>query len=184
VSVAQASDRNGQQVAGKTGTSDNNKSAWFTGYTPNLVTSVGLFGEAPKDRKDSAGKTVKQGAQVSLKGAAGGGRVNGGGFPAQIWAAYTFNAMGGVTAFDLNTTQGAAMEPTPSDTPSRTPSETPSETPTTQKPTTRPPTSSSPPTETSQSPVAPTTTPPLTPSQTPTGGSSTGPFEPDDQQQQ
>ncbi|MFE5137496.1 transglycosylase domain-containing protein [Streptomyces fagopyri] len=184
VSVAQASDRNGQQVAGKTGTSDNNKSAWFTGYTPNLVTSVGLFGEAPKDRKDSAGKTVKQGAQVSLKGAAGGGRVNGGGFPAQIWAAYTFNAMGGVTAFDLDTTQGAAMEPTPSDTPSQTPSETPSETPTTQKPTTRPPTSSSPPTETSQSPVAPTTTPPPTPSQTPTGGSSTGPFEPDDQQQQ
>ena len=34
-----------QDVAGKTGTSDDNKSAWFTGYTPKLVTSVGLFGE-------------------------------------------------------------------------------------------------------------------------------------------
>ncbi|GAA3220435.1 transglycosylase domain-containing protein [Streptomyces thermocoprophilus] len=40
--------RNGQKVAGKTGTSDNNKSAWFTGYTPDLVTSVGLFGEDAK----------------------------------------------------------------------------------------------------------------------------------------
>src|SRR5262249_31397908 len=34
-----------QEVAGKTGTSDDNKSAWFTGFTPRLVTSVGLFGE-------------------------------------------------------------------------------------------------------------------------------------------
>ncbi|MFJ5269070.1 transglycosylase domain-containing protein [Streptomyces sp. NPDC088358] len=182
VSVAQASDRDGQQVAGKTGTSDNNKSAWFTGYTPNLVTSVGLFGEVPKDRKDSSGKTVKQGTQVSLKGAAGGGRVNGGGFPAQIWAAYTFNAMGRVTAFDLNTTQGAAMEPTPSDTPSQTPSETPSQTPTTEKPTTQPPTTSSPPTRTSEPPTAPTTTAPVSPSGTPTGENSTDPFDPEDQQ--
>ncbi len=71
VSVAQAVYRNGQQVAGKTGTSDNNKSAWFTGYTPNLVTSVGLFGEVPKDRKDSGGKVVKQGTQVSLEGRRG-----------------------------------------------------------------------------------------------------------------
>ncbi|GAA3047279.1 hypothetical protein GCM10020000_29220 [Streptomyces olivoverticillatus] len=36
------------QVAGKTGTSDDDKSAWFTGYTPDLITSVGLFGEAPR----------------------------------------------------------------------------------------------------------------------------------------
>jgi membrane peptidoglycan carboxypeptidase len=48
----------GQEVAGKTGTSDENKSAWFTGYTPHLVTSVGLFGEAAKDRKTSDGKVI------------------------------------------------------------------------------------------------------------------------------
>ncbi len=51
VSVAQAKNRKGQQVAGKTGTSDENKSAWFTGYTPGLVTSVGLFGEDTKARQ-------------------------------------------------------------------------------------------------------------------------------------
>ncbi len=49
-SVANNPLRDGQQVAGKTGTSDENKSAWFTGYTPDLVTSVGLFGEDPKTK--------------------------------------------------------------------------------------------------------------------------------------
>jgi membrane peptidoglycan carboxypeptidase len=162
LSVAQAVDRNGQQVAGKTGTSDNNKSAWFTGYTPNLVTSVGLFGEVPKDRKNTAGKVIKQGTQVSLRGAAGGGRVNGGGFPAQIWAAYTFNAMGGVTTFDLDTTQGAAMAPSTTPTISETPSETPSQTPTTEPPTSETPTTSAPPTPTSEPPTTPATTPATT----------------------
>ena len=49
-----------QPVAGKTGTSDENKSAWFTGYTPDLVTSVGLFGEASKDTKTADGKVIKR----------------------------------------------------------------------------------------------------------------------------
>ncbi|WP_405887845.1 penicillin-binding protein [Streptomyces sp. NBC_01136] len=187
VSVAQAVDRNDQQVAGKTGTSDNNKSAWFTGYTPNLVTSVGLFGEVPKDRKETSGTVVKRGTQVSLKGAAGGGRVNGGGFPAQIWAAYTFNAMGQVTDFALDTTQGAAMEPTQTPTISETPSETPSQTPTTEEPTTEPPTSQAPTTPTSEpatTPTTPTTTEPATtPAQTPTDEiTQVDPFNPNNQQ--
>ncbi|MFC9641868.1 transglycosylase domain-containing protein [Streptomyces mirabilis] len=185
VSVAQAVDRNGQQVAGKTGTSDNNKSAWFTGYTPNLVTSVGLFGEVPKDRKDSGGTVVKQGTQVSLKGAAGGGRVNGGGFPAQIWAAYTFNAMGGVSTFELDTTQGAAMQPTTTPTISDTPTETPSQTPTTEPPTTpatTPPTTPAG-TPTSEPPTTPATTPPTTPAGTPTDQiTPQDPFNPNNQQ--
>jgi penicillin-binding protein 1A len=151
-SVADNAARNGQQVAGKTGTSDNNKSAWFTGYTPDLVTSVGLFGEDSKSHD-----------QVTLKGATGlipgSGRINGGGFPAKIWAAYTF----GVTKkskFDLETTQGAAVEPTqtPSvtESASESPSETPSETPTSEAPT------SEAPSET------PSESPSETPSQTPT----------------
>nr|MDT0525562.1 penicillin-binding transpeptidase domain-containing protein [Streptomyces sp. DSM 41633] len=32
------------QAAGKTGTSEENKSAWFAGYTPELTTVVALFG--------------------------------------------------------------------------------------------------------------------------------------------
>ncbi|WP_406355097.1 transglycosylase domain-containing protein [Streptomyces sp. NBC_00658] len=178
-SVAQAPDRKGQQVAGKTGTSDDNKSAWFTGYTPNLVTSVGLFGEGAVGTKEA-------GKQVTLKGAAGGGRVNGGGFPAQIWADFTFGAMGKVTKFDLDTTQGAAVAPTASPSITQSPSTTPSSTPTTQKPTTKPPASSSAPATPSDEPTtsAPATTEPAT---TPTATSSDDeglpedPLDPDSQ---
>ncbi|MBL1117319.1 transglycosylase domain-containing protein [Streptomyces sp. 110] len=101
--TGQAVRQQGQAVAGKTGTSDDNKSAWFSGYTPDLVTSVGMFGEL---------KGV--GKQVSLKGTAGGGRVNGGDFPARIWAAYTQSALKGDKAskFDLDTDMGAAVKPT------------------------------------------------------------------------
>ncbi|MEU9285301.1 transglycosylase domain-containing protein [Streptomyces sp. NPDC048275] len=191
VSVAQAVDRNEQQVAGKTGTSDNNKSAWFTGYTPNLVTSVGLFGEVPKDRKTSSGTVVKRGTQVSLKGTAGGGRVNGGGFPAQIWAAYTFNAMGKVTDFDLDTTQGAAMEPTQTPTFTPTQSETPTETPSfEEEPTSEPPTSEVPTTPTSEPAPTESATESATPTETPSdedgdgdGGGDDDPFDPDSLQQ-
>ncbi|MEU6364498.1 transglycosylase domain-containing protein [Streptomyces sp. NPDC046931] len=159
-SVRENPARRGQQVAGKTGTSDNNKSAWFTGYTPDLVTSVGLFGES-----------AKNGAQVGLTGATGripgSGRINGGGYPAQIWAAYTFEAMGEVSRFDLETTQGAAVQPSVTPTLSQSPTSTPSSTPTTQKPTSQPPTSSAPPTP-SQSPTqTPTTNAPSTPATTP-----------------
>ncbi|MFF5182504.1 transglycosylase domain-containing protein [Streptomyces sp. NPDC000345] len=156
--------RKGQKVAGKTGTSDNNKSAWFTGYTPDLVTSVGLFGE-----------DAKSGAQVTLTGATTGlttvaGRINGGGFPAQIWAAYTFGVSTKVTKFDLETDQGAAVQtaspsptaaPSPSETPSETPTtpSTPTNTPTTSEPTTSEPTTSEP---TTNEPTGGTTTPPST----------------------
>ncbi|MGW3669163.1 transglycosylase domain-containing protein [Streptomyces sp. NPDC005141] len=176
VSVRDNPNRNGQQVAGKTGTSDNNKSAWFTGYTPNLVTSVLLFGEDAKNHN-----------QVSMKGATGlyaeGGRVNGGGYPAQIWAAYTFRAMGGkVTKFDLNTTSGAAVEPTDLPTVTETPSDTPSSTPTTEEPSSEPPTSSSPPTPTDEpTTTEPTTTSPSTPTGTPTDGIPDNPFDQDTQ---
>ncbi|MGI5470628.1 transglycosylase domain-containing protein [Streptomyces sp. CA-132043] len=139
-------------IAGKTGTSDDNKSAWFVGYTPRLVTAVGLFGEdadAPHP-------------QVTLKGAGGGGRVNGGGYPAEIWAAYTQNALGGdLTArFDLDTDMGAGVAPPPSPTPTETeesesPSPSPSETSESPSPSVSPSPSES---ETSESP-SPSTSP-------------------------
>ncbi|CAL9450168.1 transglycosylase domain-containing protein [Streptomyces sp. Tu 3180] len=139
--------RDGQQVAGKTGTSDDNLSAWFTGFTPDLVTSVGLFGEDDKPPHK----------QVEMYGAGGEPRVNGGGFPARIWAAYTFGVMEETSEFDLETKQGAAVEPSSTPSPSQSPSQTPSEEPTTEEPTTEPP---------SQTPSRTPTTEP--PSQTPT----------------
>ncbi|WP_405562616.1 transglycosylase domain-containing protein [Streptomyces sp. NBC_01180] len=124
--------RKSQPVAGKTGTSDNNKSAWFTGYTPDLVTSVGMFGEAAKPRVEN-GKKIQQGAQVTISGAAGSGtRVNGGGFPAEIWAAYTFGLDMKPSKFSLDTDQGAAMAPTtppPSTPPPSSPASPPPSTP-------------------------------------------------------
>ena len=143
-SVQQNPARDGRKVAGKTGTSDDNKSAWFTGYTPDLVTSVGLFGEDYKTK-----------AQAKMYGVGGEPRVNGGGFPAEIWAEYTFGVAGKNTKFDLDTDQGAAVQPTWTPSPSASPSDTPSSTPTTQKPSETP----------SQTP---TTTPPTTPQNTPT----------------
>ncbi|MBD0745289.1 transglycosylase domain-containing protein [Streptomyces sp. CBMA152] len=164
-SVRDAPNRDGQPVAGKTGTSDDNKSAWFTGYTPSLVTSVGLWGEAAGPRTikvDGKDVTVGKGSQVPLTDAAGtDGRVNGGGLPAKIWSAYTFDAVGSDDSkFDLNTDQGAAVQPdevVPSNTPSHTPSNTPSHTP-------------------SKDPTkSPTHSPTHTPTKSPTtGGTSTG----------
>ncbi|MFD4788746.1 transglycosylase domain-containing protein [Streptomyces sp. NPDC058459] len=174
-SVADNPLRAGQQVAGKTGTSDCDRSAWFTGYTPDLVTSVGLFGEAHKaGRTGCEGEKVKKFAHVSLKGAMGGGRVNGGGPPARIWAAYTFGVTGRAE-FDLDTTQGAAVAPPPPPTPSETPSQTPSQTPSSEPPTPAAPSKT--PTQTpsdTPSPTAPTQTPTQTPTtEPPTGGTTT-----------
>ncbi|MEV8123107.1 transglycosylase domain-containing protein [Streptomyces sp. NPDC085944] len=157
--------RDGQQVAGKTGTSDNNRSAWFTGFTPNLVTSVGLFGEDPKTHD-----------HVPMYRAAGVDyRVNGGGPPAEIWAAYTFGVMEKVTKFDLETKQGAAVKPSKSPTTSESPSESPSEEETTQAP----PPSDDPTTEAPPSDDPTTEEPPESPTQSPSNSASSGETPPD-----
>jgi membrane peptidoglycan carboxypeptidase len=63
----------GRPSAGKTGTTTDNASAWFNGYTPQLATSVALF---------------KDDATQSLNGLGGVPSVTGGTFPASIWALY------------------------------------------------------------------------------------------------
>ncbi|GAA2551627.1 MULTISPECIES: transglycosylase domain-containing protein [Streptomyces] len=150
--------RDGQQVAGKTGTSDDNKSAWFAGFTPDLVTTVGLFGEDDKPPHK----------QVKMYGAGGEPRVNGGGFPAQIWAAYTFGVMEETSRFDLETSQGAAVKPSWTPSATQSPSRTPSQEPTTEEPTTEPPSRTPSQTPTTQPPSqTPTTQPPTQPPTTP-----------------
>ncbi|MER6192655.1 transglycosylase domain-containing protein [Streptomyces cyaneofuscatus] len=162
-----AANTSAYQAAGKTGTSEENKSAWFAGYTPELTTVVALFGEGDGGRK-----------QVSLTGTANSGRANGGGFPARIWADYTLGALGGGSdaRFDLQDVERGEVpppptpsktpskEPTPSEepTPSKTPSEKPSETPTSEPPPSSPPTPSTPPTITPPT-VPPTKSPELPP---------------------
>ncbi|WP_282696978.1 transglycosylase domain-containing protein [Streptomyces sp. CC208A] len=157
------------QAAGKTGTSENNRSAWFVGYTPELVTAVALFGE------DTSGKIAQQ---VTLTNAINPGRANGGRVPAKIWGAYTERALNGGSdaEFDLEVeggSGGGGAEPTgtsSSPTPSEEPSEEPTETPTTPPATTGtipPP----PPTSTATTPPMPTqdtTTVPPPPTEEPT----------------
>ena len=76
----------GRPAAGKTGTSQQNASAWFTGYTPQLATSIAFF------RDD---------ATQSLNGIGGLTSVTGGSFPARIWNAYMKAALKGEPKLDF-----------------------------------------------------------------------------------
>ncbi len=106
-------------VAGKTGTTDDSKSVWFAGYTPELVTVVGLFGQEPGSGK-----------QVSLDGVGGTGSAAGGKYPAQIWTAYMKSALAGqpVTDFAGPTRAPAASAPSGTPSGSASPSQSPSAT--------------------------------------------------------
>ncbi|MEY9993939.1 penicillin-binding protein 1A [Streptomyces sp. V4I8] len=173
--VANNPEHEGQKVAGKTGTSDDNKSAWFTGYTPDLVTSVGLFGEDDKSPHP----------QVKMYGAGGEPRVNGGGFPAEIWAAYMFGVTDPDARFDLNTDQGAAVQPTWTPTPTQEPTtQEPTEEPTTQEPTETPTTEEPTETPTTEPPTEePTTEPaPTAPTDEPTDDITVDPVRPGNEQ--
>ena len=70
-------------VAGKTGTTTDNASAWFNGYTPEFATTVAMF------RDD---------ATQSLNGIGGNYTFTGGTFPAQVWNSYTKLAQKGMPA--------------------------------------------------------------------------------------
>jgi membrane peptidoglycan carboxypeptidase len=65
-------------IAGKTGTSQDNASAWFTGYSPDLATSVAFFRDTPEQQ---------------LTGIGGLNSITGGTFPARIWSAYMKRAL-------------------------------------------------------------------------------------------
>ncbi|MEU4348725.1 transglycosylase domain-containing protein [Streptomyces sp. NPDC023838] len=97
--AAQAS---GRTAAGKTGTAEDDKAAWFAGYTPDLATVVAVMGQDP----DTA-------AQKPLYGALGLPRMNGGGPPAQAWAQYTAAALKSAEPqdFDLQLQEGASVPP-------------------------------------------------------------------------
>jgi membrane peptidoglycan carboxypeptidase len=66
----------GRPAAGKTGTTDGNKTAWFAGYTPQLSAAVLLA------KEDSAG------VPISMAGTGGLATVTGGSFPAAIWTEF------------------------------------------------------------------------------------------------
>jgi len=69
----------GRPAAGKTGTTQENRDAWFVGYTPQLATAVWMgYPEGAKAMNNVHGK-----------------QVTGGSFPAQIWARFMKAALSG-----------------------------------------------------------------------------------------
>ncbi|WP_261988585.1 transglycosylase domain-containing protein [Streptomyces sp. wa22] len=78
----------GRDVAGKTGTTDGNKSAWFVGYTPQLSTAVSMF------RMDDD-ETQKNREFLEMYGTGGEKSIHGASFPAQIWHNYMAEAVKG-----------------------------------------------------------------------------------------
>nr|WP_229698316.1 transglycosylase domain-containing protein [Wenjunlia tyrosinilytica] len=120
----------GRPAAGKTGTTDKNKSAWFVGYTPQLSTAVTMFREDPKKHK-----------LLSMNGVGGKDSIHGGDLPTEVWTEYMRAALEGRTAQDFpsatdlgEVTDGLGVpKPTPSAPPSST-SPTPSDTPSSPSP--------------------------------------------------
>ncbi|MEU3482245.1 transglycosylase domain-containing protein [Streptomyces sp. NPDC033754] len=141
----------GRAVAGKTGTTDGNKSAWFVGYTPQLSTAIDMFrfddDESKKNREFE-----------EMYGTGGKDTIHGSSFPSQIWNDYMTEAVADMPDVKFPEPEklddakpvfgGGATSPTPSPTPTPTPTET-TAAPTTTAPTTTP-------------PATPTTTPPTT----------------------
>ncbi|TDC63326.1 penicillin-binding protein [Actinomadura sp. GC306] len=70
-------------VAGKTGTTDENKSAWFVGYTPELATASAMW------RQD------KKGNRLSLIGVGNYSQVYGGTVPADLFKKFMTKALEG-----------------------------------------------------------------------------------------
>ncbi|MFF2351930.1 transglycosylase domain-containing protein [Kitasatospora sp. NPDC058115] len=84
----------GRPVAGKTGTTDENKSAWWVGYTPQLSTSVAMW------REDSAHP-----GRLSLNGTGGKDSVHGGDVPADVFTRYMKAALANEKKMDFPTPQ-------------------------------------------------------------------------------
>ena len=109
----------GRPAAGKTGTSEQNASAWFSGYTPQLAASVAFF-------RDNASQT--------LNGIGGLNSVTGGTFPAKVWTAFIKVALmgqpklafpkpvyiGGKKAIEMTPPTFVVKKPTPTPTPTST----------------------------------------------------------------
>ncbi|CAL9514525.1 Biosynthetic peptidoglycan transglycosylase [Streptomyces sp. enrichment culture] len=137
----------GREVAGKTGTTDGNKSAWFVGYTPQLSTAISMF-RYPDD------ESIKNRQFLEMFGTGGQKKIHGASFPSEIWADYMEDALEGKAPEKFPTPEpiGEIVNDIPTQSPSPTPTETEEET-----------TPSAPPT-----PTETVTTPP--PTETPTCG--------------
>jgi membrane peptidoglycan carboxypeptidase len=138
----------GRPSAGKTGTTDQNTNAWFTGFTPQLCTSVWIGNVDPEQTIEGSGV----------------GEVFGGTLPAEIWQqmmnatlatqpALPFPPAANIGTPTTGPTQSSNPSPTATATVTVTPTITPTVTPTI-------------------TPTTPSATPTVTPSVTPSTSAS------------
>lgn len=134
----------GRPVAGKTGTSEENKSKWFSGFVPQLATSVVIF------KPDEKGNPTTLSKAESAD-------VNGATVPANIWLDFMKPTLEGVEVLPFPDRAGVGDDKV------KTPTTT--VPPTTQAPTTTAPTTQLPPGQT-KDPGKPTKTQDPTPTDT------------------
>ncbi|MFG3439301.1 hypothetical protein ACGF0J_18830, partial [Nonomuraea sp. NPDC047897] len=132
--------------AGKTGTNNNNKEAWFVGFTPQLSTAVGMFRQECKTKSGKVvppkndicpvtkGKSTRYDAanpystpvEVPL-----GAAFEGATYPAATWRTFMTEAMKNMPVqqfpprADIGMTESLVPEPAPPGTPRPTPSTSP-----------------------------------------------------------
>ncbi|MDN6400611.1 MAG: penicillin-binding protein, partial [Brachybacterium sp.] len=79
----------GRPVAGKTGTSESFRSAWFVGFTPQLVTAVGMF------------QPGEDGSEQVLTSFGGVDDMTGGKFPTDVWGDIMSSSLQGQEMLDF-----------------------------------------------------------------------------------
>ncbi|MEV5327483.1 transglycosylase domain-containing protein [Nonomuraea sp. NPDC052634] len=84
----------GRPIAGKTGTNNENKEAWFVGYTPQLSSAVGMYKEVPQ-RNPKTGKILRDPNGYALQKEVSLGDIQGAGTPTKIWRDFMTVAMAG-----------------------------------------------------------------------------------------
>ena len=109
----------GRPIAGKTGTSNDNKSAWFVGFTPQQVGVVGMYQVGPN------------GEAEAITPFGGFEQITGGSMPVRIWTWMMGPILQDqpVVEFPARANVGKANTPSPSPSPIITPSPSPSPSP-------------------------------------------------------
>jgi membrane peptidoglycan carboxypeptidase len=117
----------GRPAAGKTGTSEGNRSAWFVGFTPQMSTAVAMY------------RIGRNGEALPLRGWGpyAGREITGGSYPVQLWTAFMSTALRGepVVPFPRPALGGEDLNPRPTPTTTPSPTGLPSPSPTTPSPT-------------------------------------------------
>src|SRR5690625_1928051 len=114
----------GRPIAGKTGTSESVRSAWFVGFTPQLVTSVGMF--QPSEDGTSEERLTPFGGEDPITGST---------YPTAIWGSIMSSSLEGQEMLEfpqevqLNNRRPAAPSPTQTPQPGPEPTEEPAEEP-------------------------------------------------------